>query len=360
MPQSSIDNAAIAELFVREAETAEGHREQAFRRAAHAAFMWPVEVSDLASTGRSLTELPGIGPSLARRLHGWLEKPPPDLKPPPIRREFLTLARARKVLAGKPDWSKQLKGDLQMHSEWSDGASSMADMAAGAIERNYRYIAITDHTKGLKIAGGLDEKRLAKQGREILALNKKLAKQGTEFTVLRSAEMNLSPDGEGDMELKAMAELDLVLGCFHSALRRTEDETNRYLAGVRNPIIQILGHPQTRMYNRRAGLRCDWSRVFAEAVRLDKAVEIDGDPSRQDLRVSLLKIARKEGVRISLGTDAHHPDELAYMELSLAAAQLAKIPADRIVNFLSLDQLKAWIAGVRARAGKGGKKAAPP
>ncbi|MDP9004774.1 MAG: hypothetical protein M3N12_08280 [Verrucomicrobiota bacterium] len=126
-----------------------------------------------------------------------------------------------------------------------------------------------------------------------MALNKRLAKRGTEFTVLRSVEMNLSPEGEGDMEPKAMAELDLVLGCFHSALRRTEDQTERYLAGLRNPIIQILGHQQTRMYNRREGLHCDWSRVFAEAARLDKAVEIDGDPSRQDLRVSLLKLARK-------------------------------------------------------------------
>jgi histidinol phosphatase-like PHP family hydrolase len=86
-------------------------------------------------------------------------------------------------------------------------------------------------------------------------------------------------------------------------------------------------------------------------VRLDKAVEIDGDPNRQDLRVSLLKLARKEGVRISLGTDAHDPDELAYMELSLAAALLAKIPAERIVNFMPLEELTMWIAKVRARAG---------
>ena len=204
----------------------------------------------------------------------------------------------------------------------------------------------------------MDEKRLARQGREIVALNKRLAKRAIEFTVLRSAEMNLSPAGEGDMEPKAMAELDLVLGCFHSALRRTEDQTERYLAGLRNPIIQILGHPQTRMYNRREGLHCDWSKVFAEAARLDKAVEIDGDPSRQDLRVSLLKLARKEGVRVSLGTDAHHPDELAYMELSLAAALIAKIPPDRIVNFLPLDQLTAWIEGVRARDAKKKRKKA--
>jgi histidinol phosphatase-like PHP family hydrolase len=346
-----MDNSSIAELLIREAESAEGHREQAFRRAAHAAFMWPVEASELLAAGRSLTELRGIGPSLARRVAEWLEQhPPPDLKPPPIRREFLTLAQARKVLKKNPEWSRKLRGDLQMHTEWSDGASTVAEMAAGAMERSYRYIAITDHTKGLKIAGGIDEKRLVRQGREITRLNKELAKRGADFTVLRSAEMNLSPDGEGDMNPGAMGTLDLVLGCFHSALRRTEDQTERYLAGLRNPQIQILGHPQTRVYNRREGLHCDWSRVFAEGARLDKAVEIDGDPNRQDLRVSLLKLARKEGIRISLATDAHDPEELGYMELSLAAALLARIPADRIINFMPLPELTAWVANVRDRA----------
>lgn len=346
-----MDNSSIAELLIREAESAEGHREQAFRRAAHAAFMWPVEASELLAAGRSLTELRGIGPSLARRVAEWLEHPPPDLKPPPIRREFLTLVQARKVLKKNPEWSTKLRGDLQMHTEWSDGASTVAEMAAGAMERSYRYIAITDHTKGLKIAGGLDEKRLVRQGREITRLNKELAKRGVDFTVLRSAEMNLSPDGEGDMNPVAIGKLDLVLGCFHSALRRREDQTERYLAGLRNPQIQILGHPQTRVYNRREGLHCDWSRVFAEGARLDKAVEIDGDPNRQDLRVSLLKLAREEGIRISLATDAHDPEELAYMELSLAAALLARIPADRIVNFMPLPELTAWVANVRDRAG---------
>ncbi len=101
------------------------------------------------------------------------------------------------------------------------------------------------------------------------------------------------------------------------------------------------------MYDRREGLRADWNKVFAEAARLDKAVEIDGYADRQDLRLSLLKIARKEGVRISLGTDAHHPDQLAFMELSLAAACLAKIPSDRIVNFLPLAEFQAWVLKVR-------------
>ena len=347
-----IDNGAIAELLTRESEAAEGHRQLAFRRAARAAFLWPVEAQELKAAGRSLTELPGVGPSIAKRIHGWIDSPPHDLEPPPIRSEFMTFAQARRILEANPTWRTKLKGDLQMHTEWSDGATSLAEMAAGAIERGYSYIAITDHTKGLKIAGGMNEERLANQGREIEKLNAQLTSDGAKLRVLRSAEMNLSPDGSGDMEPTATRELDLVLGCFHSALRRTEDQTERYLAAVRNPDIQIIGHPQTRMYNRREGLHCDWRRVFAEAAQLDKAFEIDGDPNRQDLRVSLLEIAREEGVRISLGTDAHHPEEFAYMELSLAAACAAGISPERIINFLPRTKLLKWIEGVRANAAR--------
>ena len=343
-----LENAAIAELLMREAAGASGHREKSFSRAAHAAFIWPEEASTVSAAGRSLTELECVGPSLARQILRWIESAP-EVSPSPLRREFLTLAQARRILKKRPRWKALLKGDLQMHTVWSDGGGTISEMTETAVGRGYRYIAITDHTAGLKIANGLDVRRLRDQGREIATLNKELVKRHIDFTILHSAEMNLSPTGEGDMPPAALRKLDLVLGCFHSALRTRDDQTRRYLSGLRNPDIQILGHPQTRMYNRREGLRADWSRVFAEAARLDKAVEIDGYADRQDLRVSLLKIARKEGVRISLGTDAHHPDQLAFMELGLAAASLAKIPPERIINFLPLSDLKQWIAGVRQK-----------
>ena len=116
--------------------------------------------------------------------------------------------------------------------------------------------------------------------------------------------MNLNPRGDGDMEPRALDRLDLVLGSFHSSLRTVEDQTKRYLLALRNPNIQILGHPRGRIYNYRLGLRAGWARVFGEAARLDKAVEIDCYPDRQDLNLRLLKLAREEGPRISLGTDA--------------------------------------------------------
>ena len=128
------------------------------------------------------------------------------------------------------------------------------------------------------------------------------------------------------------------------------DLTARYLAALRNPDIQTLGHPRGRIYNYRLGLKADWARVFAVASKLDKAVEIDCYPDRQDLNLSLLKLARKEGTRISLGTDAHHPWQLEFIELGLAAALKAKISPERIVNFLSLDELKGWVARVHLRS----------
>jgi DNA polymerase (family 10) len=140
-----------------------------------------------------------------------------------------------------------------------------------------------------------------------------------------------------------------VLGAFHSSLRTKDDQTERYLAALRNPQIQILGHPRGRIYHYRIGLKADGPRVFAEAARLDKAVEIDSYPDRQDLNLGLLKIARKEGVRISLGTDSHHAHQMEFIELGLAAAVKARIPADRILNFMDLAHLLAWVAKLRVR-----------
>jgi histidinol phosphatase-like PHP family hydrolase len=234
-----------------------------------------------------------------------------------------------------------------MHTRWSDGSASVLEMAQAAAERDYEYIAITDHSKGLKIAGGIDEKALGRQAVEIAKANARMRTKGV--TVLRSIEMNLNPRGEGDMDRKALARLDLVLGAFHSSLRTKEDQTQRYLAALRNPDIQILGHPRGRIYNYRMGLKADWPRVFAEAARLDKAIEVDSYPDRQDLNVALLKIARKAGVRISLGTDSHHAHQLEFIELGLAAALKARIPADRIVNFMDLANLRRWIKKLRSR-----------
>jgi histidinol phosphatase-like PHP family hydrolase len=345
--KTGLSNGVIAELLAQEADSHEGIRQRALKKAARSAFLWPEHASELLAQGRSLIELKGVGPFIAQRLLGWMEKPPAEISPPPLRRDFLALADARDLLSANPVWTKSLRGDLQMHTRWSDGSGSTAEMAAAGEERGYDYIAITDHSKGLKIAGGIDETALAKQGEEIAAVNASNKASGGKITVLRSIEMNLNPRGEGDMEPRCLRQLALVLGSFHSSLRKMEDQTGRYLSAIRNPHVHVLGHPRGRIYNFRLGLTADWTRVFAEAARLDKAVEIDSYPDRQDLNLALLRIARHEGVRISLGTDAHHPWQFGFIELGLAAALKAKIPADRVLNFLPLAELTRWTAGLR-------------
>ena len=338
-----LSNVEIAELLAQQAECETGVLSRAFRRAARSAFLWPEEVSDLIAGMRPLTELRSVGPFIARQIQTWIDKPPARVKKiPAVRRDFISLAEARRVLATQPGWPGALRGDLQMHTQWSDGSATIAEMADAAADRSYEYVAITDHSKALKIAGGIDEKTLGRQGKEIAEVNAALSKSGRGLTVLRSIEMNLNPRGEGDMSPDSLLALDLVLGSFHSALRTTEDQTQRYLAALRNPYIHILGHPRGRIYNFRLGLKADWSRVFAEAASLDKALEIDCYPDRQDLNVELLKTARKHGTRISLGTDAHHPWQLEFIDLGLAAALQAKIPVHRILNFMPVGELKTW------------------
>jgi len=348
---TSVRNSDIAELLARSAETAKQPLQRALRRAARRAFLWPQEAEEIHGRKQSLTELSGIGPYLEKLIVGWLNDDPKlEGMIPDIRRNFLTLAEAGTIRSKEPARFQGIRGDLQMHTVWSDGSGSIQAMADAAMRRGYSYIAITDHSKGLKIAGGINEDKLVQQGEEIREVNEGLNGGSQEFRVLRSVELNLSPDGAGDMDPSVLKDLDLVLGCFHSALRRKEDQTERYLAALRNPSIHILGHPRGRIYNFRLGLTADCSRVFGLAAQLDKAVEIDCYPDRQDLSIDLLAIARKEGCRISLGTDSHGASQLRFIDLGIAATIRAKVDPKRILNLMSTDKLLQWAAGVRERS----------
>jgi len=338
-------NRDIAEFLARAGEEAEGHVRRALRRASRAALSWPVEAATLVD-GDRLTTLARVGPYIARRIRDWLEADVPVPERPPLRSDFLTLSEARATLAANPEWTRALRGDLQVHTVWSDGTGTIEEMAEAAIARGHEYIAITDHTRTLRIAGGLDADRLAAQGEEIDAANARL---GGRLRLLRAAEMNLAPDGSGDMPPAALARLDIVLGAFHSALRRRDDQTARYVAALENPDVHVLAHPRGRIYDFRAGLAADWARVFAVAAARDKAIEIDAYPDRQDLDVERLRLAAAAGVRISIGSDAHHADQLGAIDLGVAAACRAGIAPERILNFLPAADLVAWAAGVPGR-----------
>jgi histidinol phosphatase-like PHP family hydrolase len=342
-------NGQLAELLARRAEEeAPGtNRQKALMRASRAALFWPEEAFALVEADRPLTELRGVGPWLAGVIGTWLiagELPEiPD--PPEARRGFLTLAAVRATLADRPEWPATIRSDLQMHTTYSDGRASLREMAMACAEgHRYQHVLITDHSKDLPIAHGMDESRLAVEVQDIEQVNQELEAAGTPLRVLRGLEMNLSPEGEGDMDPAALRTLDVVLGAFHSKLRLPEDQTERYVAALRNPDFHVLAHPRGRRWGVREGLRADWPRVFEEAAKQGKALEIDAHPDRQDLDIELLEMGGEAGAWISIGSDAHHPRELDYMEFGLAAAIRASIPRERILNFLSADDLLAWAA----------------
>lgn len=219
----AVSNADLADLLADLAEEESGVRQKALKRAARSAFLWPEEAAELLASGRSLTELHGVGPFIGQELRKAIENPPARASARnPVRRDFLTRAEAKTILARDPGWLKRLRGDLHMHSTWSDGSGSIAEMAEAGRAAGYEYIAITDHAKGLKIAGGIDEVQVAEQTKEIALAN---TEPGAGLTVLHSIELNLNPKGEGDMSAECLGQLDLVLASFHSALRLKEDQT---------------------------------------------------------------------------------------------------------------------------------------
>jgi histidinol phosphatase-like PHP family hydrolase len=306
--------------------------------------MWSEEAAALQESGRSLTELRSIGPFTAHFITEWLRDPPDPPVPPPLRDGFITYAYARTVVAAHPEWHAVARADHQMHTEETDGSSTIEEMADAAAEIGRERIAITDHSKTLRITNGMDEARLLAQGEHIAAVNAR----GSGPLVLRSIEMDLSPEGVGDMDPSALARLDLVLGAFHSKLRLRDDQTERYFRGLENPDIQVLAHPRGRIYNFRAGLSCDWTRVARHAVETGTALEIDAYPDRQDLDVERLRIVAREGAWVSIGTDAHTPGELVFLEIGVAAAILAGVSRERVLNLLSARELTERVGLIRA------------
>jgi histidinol phosphatase-like PHP family hydrolase len=343
-------NRQLAELLALAAERSDGNKQRAFRRAARRALMWPAEASDLAAQGRSLTELVAVGPFIARQLGDWLRDPPAVPDPPPLRSGFQSYAEARALVAQHPEWERGLRADLQMHTTYTDGGGTIEEMVEGARPLSYEYIALTDHSKQLKIAKGMDEDGFAKQDREIDDLNVALEARGDRLRVLRGIEMNVSPEGAGDMDERFLADRDIVLGAFHGQLRKKEDQTERYLKALANPTVDVHAHPRGRIWNFRLGLTADWRRVVERATELGKALEIDAYPDRQDLDVELLRHAATTGCRISIGTDAHTPGELYVIWIGVAAAIRAGLKREQILNYQGRDALQTWIRERRAAA----------
>ena len=344
-----MNNAQISEWLARCADVEESRsvKARALRRAARAALSWPHEVVELLEADVPITTLNRVGPYVASVIRTGLERGE-VVAPDPLRTGFLTRSAVDRLLRGSA-LADAVRADFQVHTTWSDGHAGIGTMADEAARLGRRYIALTDHSKGLPIAGGKDEHALAAQRVEIAAENERLQADGTDLTILAAIEMNLSPAGDGDMDPAFLTSLDLVLGAFHSKLQLREDQTDRYLAALRNPNIDVLAHPRGRIFNFRLGLTARWDIVFEEALRRDVALEIDGYPDRQDLDVDLLHLAAATGIRISLGSDAHAPGDLSFLDFAMAAAVQAGIRNERIINTMPVAGLREWVRSRRWR-----------
>ena len=236
-------------------------------------------------------------------------------------------------------------GDMQMHSEWSDGQPSLAEIADAAIGLGWSRAAVTDHSYGLKIAGGMSMDDARAQHAAIDAVNAAL--RGG-FRLVKGVEANIDADGNLDLSPEEAALFELVLAAPHSKLRLQVDQTPRMLRAVRNPATRVLAHPRGRISGSRGGVVADWDAVFAEAAKERVAIEIDGDPARQDLDYVIAARALSAGCLFALDSDAHTTAQFSYVDTAIAHARLAAIPPDRIVNCWPDDRLMVWLSDRQA------------
>ncbi len=233
-----------------------------------------------------------------------------------------------------------IKGDLHMHSDWSDGHNSVEEMAMAARNLGYRYIAITDHSVGRGIAHGLDAKRLREQAAEIRALNERL----DDIRVFSGVEVDIRADGSIDLPHEILAELDIVIGAVHSALNQSEEKmTRRVLSAIEDPDVDIIAHPTCRLLGQREPVAIDLEAIFRAAVKYNKALEINAMPDRLDLNDVHAFRAREMGAKLAIETDAHSVAHLAFMRFGVSVARRAWCESQHILNTLPLEGILAFL-----------------
>jgi DNA polymerase (family 10) len=232
----------------------------------------------------------------------------------------------------------QIRGDLHMHTTETDGRATLEEMALAARERGYEYLAITDHSKALAMANGLDEKRVVAFAKQVREINR----VGLGIRVFSGLECDILRDGVLDIADDALAELDLVIGSVHSHMNLESGEmTDRLMRALECPHLRILGHPTGRMLLHRDPFPFDFDRIVTEAVRRGVWLEINASPERLDLSGAMARTAKAKGARFTISTDAHHPSHLASMRYGVLTARRAWLGPGDIMNTLPEDAFAA-------------------
>jgi len=350
--------AAAALLYDMAALQANERSQFGYKRAAKVVIGLPVSVADLVAAG-TVRDVEFIGPSSGRIITELVEQGhspsvesamAKSLRPSQVtsRREFrgaylsqFAMQRALTAPLGTGVIARaDYRGDFQMHSTWSDGGETIATLASACLELGHTCLGITDHSYGLPIAGGISMADAAAQQREIDQLNAQLAGR---FRVFKGIEANILADGNLDLQPAERSMFEFVVASPHSLLRRNEDQTARMVAAVNAPGVAILGHPRGRVFNSRPGVKADWLRVFEIAAKRGVAIELDGSWHRQDVDFELARHAHEAGCIFTLDSDAHSVRELRFSDYAIAHARLAGIPASRVINCWSHEQLEQWM-----------------
>ena len=296
----------------------------------------PVELAERAHAGR-LTDLDGIGDvtagviaeALAGRLPSYLAK--------------VEAESQIDVSDTGAEYRAALRGDCHLHSTWSDGGAQIEEMAATAIALGHEYMVLTDHSARLTVAHGLNEERLAAQLDVVAEINSEIAAAGHAFRILTGMEVDILEDGALDLSEAMLARLDVVVASVHSKLRMERRAmTERMVAAVANPHVDILGHCTGRKIGKRPESAFDADYVFAACARYGTAVEINCRPERLDPPRELLDLAIEYGCHFSIDSDAHATGQLEWQPYGCDRAAERGVPLDRIVNTWPADVLIEW------------------
>jgi len=258
-----------------------------------------------------------------------------DWIPPELRENRGEIEVALKHKLPKLIGYNDLKGDVQVHTNWSDGSNSIEEMAKAAKALGLEYIVITDHTKALAMTGGMDEKKLLKQMEEIEKINRKISG----IRILKGAEVNIMKDGSLDIKDEILKKLDVVGAAIHSHFNLSKREmTNRLLKAIENPNVDIIFHPTGRQIHKRDAYELDIEKIFQAAKDTGTILDIDAYPDRLDLRDELIRKAVEFGVKLDISSDAHSKLHLHFLEFGIAQARRGWASAKHIINTRPVDK----------------------
>lgn len=267
--------------------------------------------------------------------------------PPELRENRGEIEAARKHRLPKLIELTDIRGDLQGHSVWSDGHDRIEKIIEKAIDLGYEYVAITDHSKGLGVAHGMDEKRIKKQWEEIDNLQKRYSR----IRILKGMEVDIRANGDLDMPHEILKKLDVVVASIHSAFGQERDQlTSRLVGAVRHPFVDIIGHPSGRLLGTREPYDVDWDALFAAARKFDVALEINAFPNRLDLSDPLVFQAKNLGIKFAVNTDFHEISHLNLMRYGVAVARRGWLTEEDVVNTQPWKILAPWLS--RSKRGK--------